>query len=154
MLTPFPSQVAPRGCGLPGHTRAPNSVAPLNALSECCIAGVGVSILLSEELSAIVAIFSQSRRVKSLGGKDQTCKRGQSQRQREWLIMTRYSFSNDATEISQAAAAICLRIGVNALPIIAAARYADAVIAPHHRREIANDNHKLFGILAEFGRMK
>jgi hypothetical protein len=62
--------------------------------------------------------------------------------------MTRHSLSNAATEISHPAAAIHLRIGVYALPIISAARYADAVIAPHHRREIANDHRKLITVLA------
>ena len=126
----------------------PNCVVPLNAISECCVAGVGVSFLLSEELSTITRSSPNLEKSRPLRSKDQSCERRQSQGQREWLVMTRHSFSNAATEISHAAAAIHLRIGVYALPIISAARYADAVIVPHHRREIANDHHKLIAAIA------
>ena len=144
-LTPFPSQVAPRGCGLPGHTRVPNSVVPLNILSECCIAGVVVSFLLTEELSTITR-SPHLADLRPLRGKNQSCKRRQSQRQRVWSALEGW-LRNAAAEIADVAAPIDLGITVEDLSIISAARHADTVIVTHNRCEIADDHHELIGSL-------
>jgi len=56
------------------------------------------------------------------------------------MAVARLVLGGDAAEIALIAAAVDLRVAVQGFPPVAAARQADAVERPRHRREIQNDD--------------
>src|SRR5579864_3093791 len=79
---------------------------------------------------------------------DQRPERRQAEPQRMGMAVHWVRFSIRLAGVADAAAAVNLSVGIDALDIAAGARHADPIVMPRHRREIAHDDRQLMRVAA------